>query len=69
MDGFETRLGATGTEKLEHFDVTYKIELGLNSNKDTSDESRIRMRLAYVSLQKILGILSLGKIGHQIQFE
>lgn len=61
VDGFETRLGATGTEKLEHFDVTYKIELGLNSNKDTSDESRIRMRLAYVSLQKDFGNIVIGQ--------
>ncbi|MEE6249924.1 MAG: hypothetical protein VX583_05955, partial [Bdellovibrionota bacterium] len=62
VDGLESRVGVKGNFKGKNSDVDYNIELGTNSNRDVStDTERIRIRLAYATINLPWGHITLGK--------
>lgn len=62
VDGLESRLGVKGNFKSENSDVDYNIEIGYNSNRDVSTNTeRIRIRLAYATMNLSWGHITLGK--------
>jgi hypothetical protein len=62
VDGFESRLGAKGSHSpKDNLKVNYKIELGINSQRDGANAERIRIRLAQADLAGKYGTLTIGQ--------
>ena len=62
VDGFETRMGAKGSQKLENgMTATAKVELGINSARDNGSAERIRIRLAQAGVAGNFGAVTVGK--------